>query len=720
MSCGHAPANTDLIQVELAVRIAGGAVEAASWRDVVVPEGSLFFVGDAKQSIYRFRRADIGTYLDARAVFGETLALTTNFRSSPEVLSWVNAVFGTLIQSKDRVQPGFHALDVAPGRPTGTGSVTVLGAMAHPSDQSFSADMVRTEEATDIAALVTTALHERWSVTERHGSTWRDRPIRPDDITILLPYRTAILALETALDDVGVPYRTEAASIVYSAPEVRELLTCLRAVDDPTDELAVVATLRSSLFGCSDADLWRWRAAGGTWSLFRAAPEGPVGSALTCLGGWARARSRSTPSELLEGVLEHRRVLEVAVDSPRYREVWRRLRFVVDQARAWSEAEHGSLREYLRWAARQAEDSARVTESVLPEDDAESVRITTIHASKGLEFPSVIVAGLATSGRNRRPTVLWPPDGGVEVQLAAGIATADYAVKDADERVIEQAERLRLLYVACTRAETHLAVSVHRKAPPANPKPDRVAQFAELLAEGCATSVDFTSPALTATPWSSPPRAVTAPLPTWTAWSSGHETSVVSSAEPEAASATDIAHGRVRLPSFPPGLAKDPVDLELPPWIKGRYGTAVGRAVHAVLQTVDLTTGAGVEELAASQALAEGVPDATEDVVTAVRSALASEIIQRAATRPHWREILRRHGHGRRRGRGVHRPPLPRRRRVGAGRLQDRHRRERRDRAGLRAAARGLSPCPDLFGRRAGAPLDLAVPSTGRRSRPGP
>ena len=276
---------------------------------------------------------------------------------------------------------------------------------------------------------------------------------------------------------------------------------------------------------------------------------------------------------------------------------------------------------------------------MLPEDDAESVRITTIHASKGLEFPFVIVAGLATSGRNRRPTVLWPADDGIEVQLAAGIATSGYAEEDITERRIEQAERLRLLYVACTRAETHLAVSVHRKAPPANPKPDRVAQFAELLAEGCTASVDFTSPPLTATPWSAPPREATTPLPTWSAWSSAHETSMSSSAEPEAASATDIAHGRVRLPSFPPGLAKDPVDLELPPWIKGRYGNAVGRAVHAVLQTVDLASGAGVEELAASQALAEGVPDATEEVVAAVRSALASGIVRRAATCPHWREI---------------------------------------------------------------------------------
>lgn len=86
------------------------------------------------------------------------------------------------------------------------------------------------------------------------------------------------------------------------------------------------------------------------------------------------------------------------------------------------------------------------------------------------------------------------------------------------------------------------------------------------------------------------------------------------------------------------GLAKQPRDLELPAWAKGRYGTAIGRAVHAVLQTVDLTTGEGVDELAASQALAEGVADAGPDIAAAVRAALDSPTLIRAASSPHWRE----------------------------------------------------------------------------------
>jgi RecB family exonuclease len=87
-----------------------------------------------------------------------------------------------------------------------------------------------------------------------------------------------------------------------------------------------------------------------------------------------------------------------------------------------------------------------------------------------------------------------------------------------------------------------------------------------------------------------------------------------------------------------PGLAKDARDLELPPWNKGRYGTAVGRAVHGVLQSVDLATGAGLAEAVAAQVLAEGVAEHADVVAALARSALSSDVVRRAASRPHWRE----------------------------------------------------------------------------------
>jgi ATP-dependent helicase/nuclease subunit A len=622
--------DTDPIQVELAVRIAAGAsAEQDNWRNVRVPEGALFFVGDAKQSIYRFRRADIRTYLEARKSLGETVALTTNFRSTREILNWINDVFGRLIIETADAQPAYLPLDPPPELPEWAAEdgppVVVLGATAHADKPT--ADQVRQREAHDIAALVARAVREDWRTKERALSL--------ADITILAPSRTSIGGLEQALSEAGIPYRTEAATFVYSASEVRELLLCAKAVDDPTDQLAVVATLRAPMFGCSDADLWRWKASGGSWNLVAHPKQvGVVADGLAQLREWARSRSLRAPSELLEEILERRRVLETAVDSPRYRETWRRLRFVVDQARAWSESEHGSLREYLRWAAGQADDSARVTETVLPETDTDAVRITTIHASKGLEFPFVIVAGMSSAGSNQRPPVLWPADGGCELKLGAGLTTLGYQDADTDERRFEACEDTRLLYVACTRAQYHLALSLHRTE--GRPCP------AAVLADACQDRHHeaWTAPAITERLHRATPPLVDPP-PTWERWIAAHNAALANGRRREAESATDIAHGRAatELPIFArQGLAKQPRDIELPPWAKGRYGTAIGRAVHGVLQSVDLATGDDLDELSASQAVAEGVRDATRDVANAARAALDSAIIKRAARRPHWRE----------------------------------------------------------------------------------
>src|SRR5439155_5832129 len=85
--------------------------------------------------------------------------------------------------------------------------------------------------------------------------------------------------------------------------------------------------------------------------------------------------------------------------------------------------------------------------------------------------------------------------------------------------------------------------------------------------------------------------------------------------------------------------AKEGRDVDLPPWQKGRYGTAVGRAAHGVLQAVDLATGEGLTPAAAAQAAAEGVPGRERIVAALARSALGSDLVRRAATRPHWREV---------------------------------------------------------------------------------
>lgn len=640
--------DTDPIQIDIASLIAGPPNQPAErWEDAEPPDGRLFVVGDPKQSIYRFRRADIALFLQARAALADTpTRLTTNFRSTPTIIGWVNDTFGELIAHEEGSQPEYEPLVAhRPDLPDGGGpGVGLLGAVVH--DDKPSAADVRAREAGDVAATITTALDEGWLVDDGDGG-WR--PARLGDITILLPARTSLPALEDALVDAGIPYRAEAASLVYSTPEIRALMAALRAISDPTDEHATVTALRSVLYGCGDDDLARWRLVhGGRWNHRAPHPDGvpdddPVAESLRSLNQLHRRAAWTSPPELLAALVEERRLLETGFAARRPRDVWRRVRFVIDQARAWADSQHGGLREYLSWAALQASDHARVAEAVLPETDDDSVRIMTVHASKGMEFPIVIASGLSSQPMNQRGAVqvLWGDS--IQVKLGKDVHTEEWESLRAVDELMGFHERIRLLYVAMTRARDHLVVSLHRAKDRGF---GRTASAAELLAHGSAGSswaVEL-QPRSAALPVRAPVEGEG--LVAEEEWQAAHAATVEQSRWRRTVSATDggdlVTPAGVQLDladdGVEAGLAKAQQDIELPPWLKGRYGSAVGRAVHGVLQVVDLATGEGVAAAVAAQCLAEAIPEREETVQALVDMALGSALVQEAAASRHWRE----------------------------------------------------------------------------------
>ncbi len=194
-------------------------------------------------------------------------------------------------------------------------------------------------------------------------------------------------------------------------------------VANTADETALVGALRTPLFGCGDDDLLRWKAAGGSWNFSVDAHAGledsPVATAFAYLRAVRRDLGALNPATLLSRLATDRRVFEVSMDSPRHRDVWRRLRFVIDQARAWYSEDRGSLRDYLDWAATQADESARVTETVLPEIGVNAVRIMTIHAAKGLQFPMVVVAGMSGGFRTQPDHALWNGENTLQAYISA-------------------------------------------------------------------------------------------------------------------------------------------------------------------------------------------------------------------------------------------------------------------------------------------------------------
>ena len=631
--------DTDPIQIEIAVRIAGGAdASAAEWRDVEVPAGSIFVVGDPKQSIYRFRRADIGTYLRTQDWLGDTVTLDANFRTAEPVVDWVNAVFGSVITAADEGQPPY--IPLAATRPySGVGPpVGVVGAEAHP-DKPNAAQM-REREAADVAGVIGQAIAEGWTTFDTRTDDWR--PLRLGDIAILVPARTSLPFLEDALDAAGIGYRAESSSLVYQAAEVRDLLASARVIADPSDLLSCVTALRSPLFGCGDDDLWTWKRDGGSFNILAPIPdervEHPVGQGLAYLRRLHYEARWLTPSEILGAIVADRRMLEVAATGPRARDQWRRLRFVVDQARAWSEAEHGGLRAYLAWAARQGEETARVAEAVLPESDVDAVRVMTVHAAKGLEFPMVVLSGMSSRPNSPRGVqLLWTPDG-YAVRLTKYVQTNDFEhVAPIDEQM-DSYEGRRLLYVAATRARDHLVVSLHRKNGSGMTNADILA------GAGAASDVVSLGGTAAVVGVASVPSAEVTALPEWEAWLASITEARDRSRRGSAISASGLEGTEPAVAFDPamsseaPGSAKGPRDVELPPWSKGRYGTAVGRAVHAVLQSIDLATGDGTDGAVAAQCAAEGVTEHADVVRSLVESALASEPVRRAADRPHWRE----------------------------------------------------------------------------------
>lgn len=636
--------DTDPIQVEIAAWIATSTTrpldpsDPKEFYDLDVEPGRLFFVGDPVQSIYRFRRADISVFERVKEVFAtEVAAFTTNFRSVRPIVDWLNAVFSEVIGEARTHQPAYRPADAH--REETASEVAAVTLLASPSSE-LAADDARAFEAKELAAWLADA-HRRSLPVDDEG-----RAVRYSDMAVLVPTRTSLPALEAALQGASVPYRLEASSLAYASVEVSDLVNVLRALDDPNDALAVVAALRTPGGGCSDRELVAWRQSGATFDYTRVADptfETPTGceqalDAMRRLDELHRERPFHPVSWTVGQAIDRFCAMRVALADDRVREIWRRLRFVLDQARLFEEKRGGDLRAFISWIEIQRDDDARVYEQVLPETDLDAVRILTVHAAKGLEFPIVAVVGFGfTTSKTRYPMVLNGEES-LEVCLAKSFATHGFTAAEEVDKAHDEMERLRLFYVAVTRARDHLIVSLVQ--PKRAAKNNVAAKVHEALrrVEGVEWAQGF-PPLDGAVDRPAPPRpriverALGADLRSFLEHRAARLERV-----PASISATSVAKLRKQ---------SDERDEESETSIQGRRlaaqrgrgATSFGRAVHAVLQEVDLPNGERLDALARRHALAEGIDGSHEQIAHYAGRALGTEVLRRASASRHWREL---------------------------------------------------------------------------------
>lgn len=697
--------DTDPLQAELLCRLVGETFAPEThWTGLSLRPGGLTTVGDPKQSIYRFRGADIDTYFRHRTrqpSLGEApqVELSTNFRSSVPVVEWINEAFGTIIVEDGRIQPEFQPLTPAPG-------AAMAGALEGPSvgflgdgEKTDSAEQTRGEEASDIAHTILSATGRipgvpQWTIQARHGKETMITPAKLSDICILIPTRRSLPQIESELRAAEIEFISEASSIVYSTLEVQGLLMAARAVAHTADPAALVLALRSPLFGVGDDDLLSWHRDQGAWEIsskmgFADSPH-PVGRALHILKTIVFQLPSLTPSDVLDALVResflYEKFLAVGAGQKAW---WRRIRYVVDQAEAWYSTTGGSLRQYLVWAELQQDESTRVREAIAPEIGDNAVRITTVHMAKGLEYPIVIVGGAMSAQSVRRPIAVWDHQKSLHIHLAAGpkntfsVQTPGYEKAFEDERTAQLAEYRRLLYVACTRAESHLVVSQHRYKSSMEHAFGSVLANTDAATMSHATLLDYEDVEPLPAPLAEGSLPiVTTPVDEWETWQRSIQEKAL---QARGRSVTELAHN----PSLPgakeffehlgltaPEIHPDFLESEFeapderaaapenrrkvgfididdddaeaspvpenppatPESVGRESGSAFGKALHWVMEISDLDPGADIASLSKNAAELFGVTQ-PELIDSAARAALATDVIGEARQRAHWLEL---------------------------------------------------------------------------------
>ena len=456
--------DTDPLQVDLVFLLAEKKALAEHWQEVEPEAGKLFLVGDPKQSIYRFRRADIEIYQGAKTRVleeGRLLNITQNFRTVPRLIDWVNYSFNKIIQPQENFQPDYQVLSAYRSDP---GQPALVVPEPAGTLEDASVDEVRAAEAEAAAELINRAVGN-WTVT---GSDDNKRTLSFGDLALLFPATTGIEYYEEALRRHGIPYRLEGGKKFYQRPEIIALKNLLNAVANPHDRIALIAVLRY-WGGISDENLYLFRHLGGEFNIFvdpgRDFPD--IAATMALLKNAHQDRHSYTLSALVEKLLKDTWFWQRTVLEPRSLQALANLRKVIQLLRAREQSQPLTLKGFTHWLDQAWSEDRAEEESLLHDPGGDAVQLLTIHRAKGLEFPAVFLLNAGGGKKVNEPFIADRGGGKYYLNLGGDLASSGYREALDKEKLRLEAERIRLFYVAATRARDYFVLPrFHNKKSP--------------------------------------------------------------------------------------------------------------------------------------------------------------------------------------------------------------------------------------------------------------
>jgi ATP-dependent helicase/nuclease subunit A len=455
--------DTDPVQMELVQYLCGAGLTA----------GKLFTVGDHKQSIYRFRGADVHLFQELRQAVPHEgrLGLTRNFRSQPAILHFVNALFAERLRDYEPLEA--HLPQVNPG--------PCVEFLWSPRPDRENVAEGRKREAGAIARRIAAMIGREEIVVRVENGRYELRRVRPADVVLLFRAMSNVHLYEAALREQGLNYYLVGGRAFFAQQEIYDLLNLLRALENPHDALSLAGTLRSPFCCLSDEALFVLsRHTDGLWAglhdpaVGERLPEDQreaTERARRFLDRWRAQKDRLPIARLLGAVFadsgyDAATQLEFLGDR-KLANLWK----LTELARAFDRSGLFGLAEFIRRLGDLVRSQPREEQAATQPENADVVRLMSIHQAKGLEFPVVIVPDLAAEGGGPHiPSAHWDAELGCVVRPPADqdpppFADFGWALWQAKEKIEDWHEDLRTLYVACTRARDYLILSGSLRQP---------------------------------------------------------------------------------------------------------------------------------------------------------------------------------------------------------------------------------------------------------------